>query len=222
MMKNKLYLYFILLCAIVNYGCKEDEYVYPNVLTEFVELTTDEKGTIALLTTDQGNRYDIEKRKGLDGLTPDSTYRTVSIYSLTDKKDQVYLYSAQVVLSAIPRPAKDFKDGVFTDPVHLQSISYTDRYINLVLQPMVKDNLHFYHFVYDGIKSNTNGTKTLNITLFHYRNNDYEGFKNKIYASVPIWYYEDKLQPNDRINIHINTYEGMQTKSFIYKEENKY
>lgn len=206
-------------------ACSEDDYVYPSVLTEMIDLQTDNSGTASYLITDEGTKWRIQARTGLDGLVPDTTYRTVTMYApLTDSntteptgtvEKEAILYNTQLVTSPIPMPATRFKE-IKTDPVAIQSLWRGGDYLNMILQVKAKDQQHGYHFIEDKLEEK-DGTRTLYLTLYHDRNNDIEGFNRKVYLSVPLWAYAGKLQPGDRIVFNINTYkEGMTSRTFSY------
>mgnify|MGYP002238297770 FL=1 len=97
---------YSLLCILLLGACKEDEYVYPNVITTFIDAATDESGTLQKLITDKGESLQILNREGLDGLTPDSIYRSVSIYELKESADEgqatALLYSCQLIIAVKP------------------------------------------------------------------------------------------------------------------------
>lgn len=218
-MKVKLYILF-LCCVLTVVGCKDDEYVYPNVLTEMVDIRTDSSGKLSYLNTDTGKSYQINERSGLEGFTPDSIYRTLSIFEpISDEtKDlSATLYSCQFVISVVPVAEETFKDGIKTDPLDIDRIWRSGKYINMVLDVMGKDKTHILNFVDKGIRNNDDGSKTLAITVFHSQNGDYEAFTRKAYASIPLWPYEDKLSNGDKVEITINTYkEGITTREFNY------
>lgn len=218
-MKVTLYILF-LCCVLTVVGCKDDEYVYPNVLTEMVDIRTDSSGKLSYLDTDTGKSYQINERSGLEGFTPDSIYRTLSIFEpISDEtKDlSATLYSCQFVISVVPVAEETFKDGIKTDPLDIDRIWRSGKYINMVLDVMGKDKTHILNFVDKGIRNNDDGSKTLAITVFHSQNGDYEAFTRKAYASIPLWPYEDKLSNGDKVEITINTYkEGITTREFNY------
>ena len=56
---------YSLLCILLLGACKEDEYVYPNVITTFIDAATDESGTLQKLITDKGESLQILNREGL-------------------------------------------------------------------------------------------------------------------------------------------------------------
>lgn len=214
---NKFLTYiFLTVFLLSNEGCQEDDYVYPDVLTEFTEVQTNDEGILTYLLTDQGDKYQILEREGLDGLTPDSIYRTLCVYQITDvEKETVQLYSAQKVLSMLPKPASAFSDGIRTDPLDIQSIWLSGKYLNMVLLPMAKDKSHIFHFVENSLTQDNEGRAQLELTLYHDQNGDYEAFTRKTYLSIPLWGYGNKLDTGDRIVLHIQTYEeGNTTREF--------
>ena len=214
---------FILLCLLAPSlltACSDDDYVYPNVLTEMTDLVTDHTGTAAYLKNDEGIMWSIQPRAGLDGLTPDSVYRTVTMYAPVNDSEssslKAIMYNTQSAISPIPKAKDTFKE-IHTDPVAIQSIWRSGSYLNLIALAMVKDRTHEYHFIDNGITHNEDGTKTLHLTLYHDRHNDVEGFSRKVYLSVPLWAYADVLQEGDEIVFTLNTYkEGMTSRSFTY------
>lgn len=207
------------LTSLLLGACGEDDYVYPNVLTDMIDLKTDHTGTGRYLITNEGTEWRIQSRTGLDGLAPDTTYRTVTMYApLTDSEEaekEAMLYNTQLVISPVPLSESKFKE-IKTDPVAIQSIWRGGNYLNLILQVKVKDQKHGYHFIENKLE-NKDGEQTLYLTLYHDRNNDIEGFNRKVYLSVPLWAYAGKLHKGDKIVFNIRTYkEGMTGRIFYF------
>lgn len=216
-MKKLVILSFIL--PLLLSSCSDDDYVYPNVLTDMIDLKTDDTGTGRYLITDEGTEWNIQARAGLDGLVPDTTYRTVTMYApLTDSdttEKTAMLYNTQLVISPIPLPEEKFKE-LKTDPVAIQSLWRGGNYLNMILLVKVKDQSHGYHFIENKLEEK-DGEKTLYLTLYHDRNNDIEGFDRKVYLSIPLWAYANTLRKGDKIVFNINTYkEGMISRTFTY------
>lgn len=209
-------------CLLFLGACKEDEYVYPNVISTFIDVTTDASGTLQDLITDKGETLQILNREGLDGLTPDSTYRTVSIYEPKETDTQgnatALLYSCQLIIAVKPVTANKLPDGIAkTDPLDIQSVWKSGNYLNLILLPMAKEKSHIFHFIEDGITDNEDGSRTLHLTLYHNQNGDYEAFTRKSYLSIPLWAYEGRLAQGDQVILRINTYEkGFVSYEFTY------
>lgn len=196
-------------------ACGEEEYVYPDLITEFSCLTTDAKGFGTQIVTDEGKIWHLQEGNRPNKLTPDSTYRVVSRYAPIDDT-YATAYSFWKAISPIPQP-ENMYETIHTDPVSIQSIWKSGNYLNLILQIKVKDKQHELSFIHHGIVTNEDGTQTLTLTLFHDRKDDVEGFDEKHYLSVPLWHYQDKLNRGDQIIIHLNTYkEGMISRTFIY------
>lgn len=209
-------------CLLFLGACKENEYVYPNVISTFIDVTTDTSGTLQDLITDKGETLQILNREGLDGLTPDSTYRTVSIYEPKETDTQgnatALLYSCQLIIAVKPVTANKLPDGIAkTDPLNIQSVWKSGNYLNLILLPMAKEKSHIFHFIEDGITDNEDGSRTLHLTLYHNQNGDYEAFTRKSYLSIPLWAYEGRLAQGDQVILRINTYEkGFVSYEFTY------
>ena len=218
-MRIKHYILF-LCCMSVFTACKDEEYAYQSVLTEMVDIKTDSSGKLSYIDTDYGSSYKINERSGLEGFTPDSVYRTLSIFETLDSESNsmsATLYSCQFVISAIPSTEDKFTDGIKTDPLDIERIWRSGDYINMVLDVKAKDKTHIINFIDYGINENPDGNSTLSITLYHNQNGDYEAFTKKAYASVPLWPYKEKLKQGDKIEITVNTYkEGVTKREFNY------
>ena len=196
-------------------ACGEDEYVYPDLITEFSCLTTDAKGFGTQIITDEGKTWNLKEGNRPNKLTPDSTYRVVSRFAPIDDT-YATAYSFWKAISPIPQP-ENMYETIHTDPVSIQSIWQSGNYLNLILQIKVKDKQHELSFIDHGIVTNEDGTQTLTLTLFHDRKDDVEGFDEKHYLSVPLWYYQENLKQGDHIVIHLNTYkEGVISRTYTY------
>ena len=201
-------------------SCDKEDYVYPNVITEFIDACTDESGTLSFFQTDKGEILQIQPREGINGLQKDSTYRTISTYKIisnSTKEKRIMLYTCQLIPSMIPMKSESFLFGIVTDPVDIQSIWKSGDYLNMVLLIKCKEKKHTLHFVDEGITIQPDKSQVLNLRLYHDRNNDIEAFTRKYYLSVPLWYYKNILNKGDKINFHIETYEkGEIIKEFQY------
>lgn len=214
-MKLLLKRYFILFAVVLLTACGEEEYVFPDLITEMSCLRTDSKGFGTQIITDEGTIWHLQEGSRPDSLTADSLYRVVSRFAPVADSEAV-AYSFWKVISPLPKPESEY-ESIHLDPVDIQSIWQSGDYLNMVLQVMVKDKEHELSFIDNGITSNTNGTQTLHLTLFHHRKDDVEGFMQKYYLSVPLWHYEGKLNKGDTIVFELYTYkEGMTQRTFTY------
>jgi len=214
-MKLLLKRYFILFAVVLLTACGEEEYVFPDLITEMSCLRTDSKGFGTQIITDEGTIWHLQEGSRPDSLTADSLYRVVSRFAPVVDSEAV-AYSFWKVISPLPKPENEY-GSIHMDPVSIQSIWRSGDYLNMVLQVMVKDKEHELSFIDNGITSNANGTQTLHLTLFHHRKDDVEGFMQKYYLSVPLWHYEGKLNKGDTIVFELYTYkEGMTQRTFTY------
>ena len=216
-MKKLLIQYGILLFATVLLcACGEEEYIYPDLITEMTCLKTDSEGIGTEIITDDGQVWHLQEGNRPDSLTADSTYRVVSRFApITDSDAKVY--SLWKVISPLPKPEREYP-STHTDPVSLQSIWRSGDYLNMVLQVLVKDQEHELSFIESALRTNeTNKKQTLMLTLYHDRKGDVEGFYQKFYLSVPLWHYKGILNKGDQIVFQLNTYkEGVIQRTFTY------
>ena len=214
-MKLLLKRYFILFAVVLLTACGEEEYVFPDLITEMSCLRTDSKGFGTQIITDEGTIWHLQEGSRPDSLTADSLYRVVSRFAPVADSEAV-AYSFWKVISPLPKPESEY-ESIHLDPVDIQSIWQSGDYLNMVLQVMVKDKEHELSFIDNGITSNANGTQTLHLTLYHHRKDDVEGFMQKYYLSVPLWHYQGKLNKGDTIVFELYTYkEGMTQRTFTY------
>lgn len=219
-MKSLLKQYGILFIAALLTGCGEEEYVYPDLITEMSCLKTDAEGFGTQIITDDGTVWHLQEGNRPDSLTADSLYRVVSRFAPQAASDasqaEAVAYAFWPVIATIPKAECEY-ETLHTDPVSIQSIWQSGAYLNMVLPIKVKEQEHELAFIDHGITPNENGTRTLTLTLYHDRKNDVEGFDQKFYLSVPLWHYQGTLNKGDRIVFQLNTYkEGMIQRTFTY------
>lgn len=196
-------------------ACGEEEYVFPDLVTEMVCLKTDANGVGTEFITDEGTVWHLQEGNRPNKLTADSTYRMVSRYVPLNETD-AQVYSFAKTISSLPKPESEY-EVIHTDPVSIQSIWRSGDYLNMVLPISVKNQEHELAFIENGISLNDDGTQTLTLTLFHDRKSDIEGFTQKFYLSIPLWHYQERLNKGDQIVLNLNTYkEGMTSRTYTY------
>ena len=209
---------FLLFTASLLIACgEEEEYTYPDLVTEIACLKTDTEGKGTELLTDQGKTWKIPVKQQPAELAPDSIYRVLCRYAPSASKQQeADIYLLQSTVSPLPQPEADY-ENIHTDPVSIQSIWRSGEYLNMILKVMVKEGEHVLSFIENGIFTEEDGTQTLSLTLYHDRKEDTEAFYRKSYLSVPLWKYKDILHSGDHIEFHLNTYEeGMTSRTFTF------
>lgn len=217
-MKSLSLLSLIVFISLLFFSCKEEEYTYPDLLTEFNNLETDETGVGRYLLSDNGQRLEIENIEGLGGLKKDTVYRVVCRYASVSSGSNklARVYAIEGAIAPIPVDISDFRE-IHTDAVELQSIWQKNDFLNMILRVKVKETAHGFHFIENKIETEGDGTRTLYLTLYHDRKDDLEAFYKTSYLSVPLWSYSGRLQRGDKIIFQLNTYkEGMTSRTFIY------
>lgn len=214
-MKMLLKLQTFLFAAMCLIACGEDEYVYPDLITEITCLKTDANGFGVQIVTDEGASWELREGNRPAKLSPDSIYRTLCRFEPINSQEAT-LYAIQSVIAPIPEPADNFS-SIQTDPVSIQSIWRSGDYLNMILQVKMKDQSHSFAFIEDGLEMNNDGKQTLTLTLYHDQNEDTEAYYEKTYLSVPLWHYQNKLNKGDTIVFQLNTYEeGVTYRTFTY------
>ena len=214
-MKRLLKKISILFTAVLLSACGEEEYVYPDLITEMSCLKTNSEGFGTEIITDDGKVWHLQEGNRPNTLTADSTYRIVSRFAPISTSE-AQAYSFWSVIAPLPKAENEYPT-IKTDPVNLQSIWQSGDYLNMVVKVMMKNQEHELSFIDNGISSQADGTQTLTLSLFHDRKNDVEGFDQKFYLSVPLWHYQGKLNKGDRIVFQLNTYkEGITRHTFTY------
>ena len=121
------------LCCTACGDDEEDGYVYPSLLTEFVEVYTDAKGNGTQFVTDNGKIYAINSP--IQGLQPDAAYRLVCGYEVTADDQEGHpvakIYTVETVnLLKLKEESSDTDD-----PLAVASIWNGGNYLNLHLMP---------------------------------------------------------------------------------------
>ena len=160
----------ILFTAVLLSACGEEEYVYPDLITEMSCLKTNSEGFGTEIITDDGKVWHLQEGNRPNNLTADSTYRIVSRFAPISTSE-AQAYSFWSVIAPLPKAENEYPT-IKTDPVNLQSIWQSGDYLNMVVKVMMKNQEHELSFIDNGISSQADGTQTLTLTLFHDRKND--------------------------------------------------
>lgn len=208
--------YIIIMALLALTACSKEEYQYPSITTDLVDLQTDNNSNVKQILTDDGKVFVPNKIVKYASSTPDSTYRVRCAYKVLEETgNKISLYRINQIVSAYPVFSSYFENGIKTDPVKIISIWQSERYINLHIGLMTKGELHEVHFIKDEPVINASGTKTQHITFYHSQGNDPEGYTREAFLSCPL--YNLGLQSNDSVIFSINTYDGNKSYNFIMK-----
>lgn len=224
-MKSKPYFLLLPLLACLFAACSDDGYHYPSVKLEYLTAYSDADGASKYLLTDEGKKYAVLENADRLQMKADTFTRIVSNYELVKAADGttgVRLYAVLHTISPLPLPAGEFKDGVKTDPVELQSIWMGRDYLNVLLGIKAQDGRHLLHFIEDKVeKDDTTGQVNVELTLYHDASNDVLAYTKRAYVSVPLWNYAAEGVRKVTVALSVNTYaNGIKKYHFDYIPRN--
>lgn len=177
------------------FSCKDDEYQYPAVKTDFVSVTTNKEGKADSLFDDDGSKFAISLSQ--NKLAKDSLYRCVATYRVDDSG--VQLYALQNIVSPDPLKYEHLK----TDAVSTIRIWRGSDYINMIVKTLGQSKAHKW-----GLNENRvttmNGKLRLSFTLYHDLNGDYPAFSRETYLSFPLRKYTSRLSQGDSISVAVH------------------
>lgn len=212
---------YILLIFLLFLSCKgeDDSYVYPSVKLEFINAQTNSSGYVSYLQTDKDTIYDISNDRTSCKLDANTLERVVCYYTVLSKASSSQHGTADLysILKAVsPTPGK-LATGyqMKTDPVGIQSVWLSGQYINMTLQVKLQSKTHLFNFI-ENSTSTSQGTPTINLTLYHDKSDDVEAYTKIGYLSVPLQKYIQQYPGGFNVSISINTYSGVKTYTFNY------
>lgn len=235
-MKHSLFsrlLAFCLLCcgaaaAPALVSCERDDYDkgqgdYSLMQADFVEAHANSAKNIDYVVTDEGDSLLIATTFTAKWIsTPDSIYRAILYYNkVNDGRSAEVISLSRPLTASIHAPDYFKKEGIKTDPVHLESlwIGKNRRYLNLSMLLMVGRNdtedkaLHSLGVIADTVITHADGTRTGCLRLYHDQGGVPEYYSQRTYLCIPIRHlHVDSLQ------LTVNTYnDGPVTKTLPVK-----
>ena len=216
-MKN-LFRLFLFVFAVS--ACEQDVYdkgdsVYSYMRADFVEAFVGNDKQVTYVLTDDDERLPLTTTYTAKWIErPDTVYRAVLYYNYVDQKAEPLSLSRVSTISV--RPLSQFKDGVKTDPLGLESawLSNNKKYLNLSLivktGAVDKDaELHTLGLVGDTITVSGDGLRTYQLRLYHSQGDVPQYYSQRVYFSIPVSGLEA-----DSLQLSVNTYDGVVTKLF--------
>ena len=201
----------LLLCVFLFIACgkdEEDDYFYPSLITEFVELLSDETGLGTSFTTDGGETY--AANTPLQGLQPESVYRIVCGYEPTgDNRDglpvaRIYTVDNVTLLQPVEEPSAD------DEPTGVAAIWPGGGYLNLQLTPETQGGTQLWGYRVDSVRPASEGHQTFHLSLYHRQPGDPYSYSATVYASLPLFQLEG-FQEGDSLTFTTLTFDGRKT-----------
>ena len=198
---KKVLLLLLIACLA---SCKDDgdgtSDFYPNVVTEFAMLQTDDSGTIIELTTDDECTYTLSNPQS--GYKKNFSYRAVCGYILDGQTARLYNATGAYLLQDSTELAYE------PDPIKVTSVWQSGRYINMQLAPLTQGGTQYWGYRVDEVSGNTT-----HISLHHKQNGDPLSYTETVYASLKMDDFET-IPAGDNIVLHIKTFKGEQVWTF--------
>ena len=187
----------LMLLLLLLVCCKDGDDlsdIYPNVVTEFAMIRTDDAGTMIELTTDDERTYTLSNpQTGYDanvryravcGFVPDG--QTATLYHATG----AYLLRDSTKLAYEP------------DALGVVSVWNSGHFINMQLSPLTQGGTQYWGYRRDSIRN-----RMIHLSLHHRQNADPLSYTQTVYASIPTDSLKTILR-TDSIALHIKTFKG--------------
>lgn len=184
----------LLLCLFSCKGGDDTSDFYPNIITEFAMIRTDDAGTMVELTTDDERTYTITNPRS--GYDKSVNYRAVCGFVPDGQTCMLYQATGAYLLRDSTELAYD------PDAVSVVSVWQSGKYINMQLSPLTQGGKQYWGYRYESVSG-----RTTHFSLHHRQNADPLSYTQTVYASLPI----DKLEmvpAGDSIAFHIKTFKG--------------
>ena len=193
------------LLLLVLAACSDDDYHYPDLVTELAEIVLDEEGLATQLITDAGNTYNIADYAQYSNVA-DTTLRCYCRY--VDDDGEITLYTLSVSEVFCTQPAL-YEDQPM-DILHVTSAWATKRYLNLYIAAATGSEVsHALGFNIDSISQDSATlTRTAHHTLLHQASSDADDYTTRHYVSFPLFYYSGLC---DTVTLSVYTDEGLKT-----------
>ena len=184
----------LLLLLIVSCRGNDSSDFYPDIVTEFANIRTDEAGCLSDFTTDDERTYTIATPK--DGYNKNAIYRAVCGYVADGQTATLYHATGAHLL-------RDSTELDLTpDALNVTSVWLSGRYINMQLSPLSQGGTQYWGFRYEGVSG-----RTTHVSLHHRQNGDPQSYSQTVYASIHV----DSLKAvpsGDSIALHFATFQG--------------
>jgi len=187
------------LLAVLASACHDDDdYHYPSVLTELVELNVDADSLARSFTTDAGQTYRLTQG-GVKTNKADTLIRCLCVYQpetegaaasdgTSANARSAAVYQLEHIFSQPARPSSDFTSFP-REPVQFISSWRSSRWLNLYLGvPTSPQMLHSYAFSQDSLVCDpSTGIRTAHLSFLHLRlGNTADAYTLKTYLSLPL------------------------------------
>jgi hypothetical protein len=215
----KKHLLLLLLAVMAVAACEQEVYdkgdsTYSYVRADFVEAFVGSDQYVSYVITDDDERLTLKTPYTAKWIQrADTSYRAVLYYNIGTQPEVVSL--ARVSTVSI-REARNFKTGIKTDPLGLESVwmAGNKKFLNfcviLKTGAVAADSItQTLGMAGDTIITDGQGRRTYHLRLFHAQGDVPQYYSQRAYFSVPVSGVEA-----DSLQVSVNTYDGVVTKGF--------
>ena len=188
------YIILLSLLALHLTACQDDEDAYPSIITEFVDMQSNDEGVLVQFTNDHQKTYQIVNV--LEGADPNSIYRMVCGYVPEDDRATIYQLIGVSIL-------RDSTEVLHQDPVRMLSVWRAGDYVNMQLAPLTQGGRQYWGYAIDSITPHH-----VHLTLHHNQNGDPQSYTQNFYASIYVKRIEGFAE-GDTITLSLPTTDGM-------------
>lgn len=207
------------LCALLTFSSCifdwEEEEVEPKTVG-FVTCYTDTAGHVEVIQDDMGNRYLVEEND--QKLFPDTSYRMICSYTISEKKTVKILQMMQVGSGIVSgkmifnaAEEREFgQSGIKDDPVFVTMAYPGSGYLNITLGIKVATSKS----VHDVQVVRLNDPQKLTFTVYHDAAGELDGYTKTLYLSVTLTGYN--LNKGDTIRLTCRGYDKDYDLKMVY------
>lgn len=193
-------------------ACSSKQEPYPNLITEFGNLSTNSEGTFIDMVTDNGQHFNITNTN-IKKHRPDTTYRAIIGYSIgsTAKNIDAYIHSLKEAFVL-----GDSSNHVLRHPTGIESMWIRGKYINMQLSAKSQGKKQYWGYCIDDVQ-NADGSNRphshYHISIHHNQNNDLLSYTETYYCSIYVPSIP-LIQHGDTITVAVNTFNGIKKWTF--------
>ena len=192
----------LLIVFIASCSGNDSSDFYPNVVTEFATIRTDNSGTMTELTTDDERTYTISNPQS--GYNRNAKYRAVCGIVFDGQSVRLYNATGAYLLRDSTKLACE------PDAFGVVSVWLSGHFINMQLSPLTQGGTQYWGYRQDSVRG-----RTTHLSLHHRQNGDPLSYTQTVYASLPI----DSLKSvpaGDSIALHFKSFKG--DKVWLFKK----
>jgi hypothetical protein len=207
---NRLLLAAGAVLAIVSCSDDDDYGMYPAILTEMVELHSNDQGHVYEMLTDNDSLYAI---KQTITSVPNTYYRCMVQYTTDGTYATIYNSITRVsVLRDSTGVAVAGRDAIAPRSMWM---SGNGRYLNMSFTVQGRNETHYYGYRIDSTGTTVQGKGITYLSLYHNRNNDPESYSITQYASIQLSQVSG-LDRGDSLYMDVTTATGRVRRGFTY------